>query len=424
MHKTRICVGAGKAQIHIDAALLPLDGYDDGATPLFVRAIVVDTRDGCSSATHPERTAIVSVEIPSIRDQELLTDYQQLVADVTDTPVDHVWICTTHNLTAPHIPARTADIIKCRAFSNRIKDAIRSAATEASELRNARFGWDTGICDANTSRDIKTNQGWWNGLHGESKEDKTLTVLRFDALDGTPIGIIWHYPIKSCAASDTAMRDGTRLYTGEVSGACGRYIEDKIGVPALFFMGSAADMVPVKCASYAIADENGDLQQVNEGEEAGLSYVAELGARLGEAAVSIADKVVPEELVTLYSDRQQYQYPGQRFYYMGHPYHPTPDYQYYPEDDEPLDINILQIGSSCLIGMAPETTATIGMQLRDKTAPVHVLLCSLVNGGKDYLADELAYDRCTFSGTHSVFARGGAEQFVADIAEYLHGMNA
>ena len=47
------------------------------------------------------------------------------------------------------------------------------------------------------------------------------------------------------------------------------------------------------------------------------------------------------------------------------------------------------------------------------------LLVAMVNGGKDYLSDETAYERMTFGAIHSVFARGAAELFLEYAAKLL-----
>ena len=72
-----------------------------------------------------------------------------------------------------------------------------------------------------------------------------------------------------------------------------------------------------------------------------------------------------------------------------------------------------------LFGLQPEATAIVGMKLREMNPDFVPLMAAMVNGGKDYLSDESAFDRMTFGAIHSVFARGAAELFLMKSKELL-----
>ncbi len=409
-----IQAGAGKARIRIPEEVFPQEQYTKEESPIHVRVLLLD--DG-------ERTGLVSLEMPSVRDPRDMEALKKCAAAGLACEEKSLWICTTHDLCTMHIPARQEEPEKHDLFLDSLLMALKKACAQAVRTRSpAKIGIGTGTCDINTSRDIRTNQGWWNGLGGESEEDKQLTVFRFEREDGTPIALMYHYPVKCCTVQNAFYEDGTRVSSSELAGESSRIIEEAFGAPAIFLMGAAADMVPKETALYSIADENGDLREIDLGVEEGLKRKNFYGKKLADCVLRTAAGITCRKDVRLAGCQVTYSYPGQQFYNEGRPYHPTPDYVYVPAGEEELEVTALAIGDVLLLGLQPETTAVTGLQLRRKYAPVRPLLVSLVNGGKDYMADELSYERRTMSATHSVFAEGSAEKFVEDAADIIRAV--
>lgn len=409
-----IKAGAGKARIFMPEGLFPLEGYIKEETPIHARALLLD---------NGQRTAVLSLELPSVRNTDDMAAIKQWVFEETGAWGDGIWICTTHNLCTIHIPSQKEEPRKHQMFMESLSRAVRQALRSAvKHLQPVQIGMGTGTCDINTSRDIWSRQGWWNGLGGESREDKLLTVLRFESLSGKPVALLYHYPVKCCTVQSAFYPDGSRVSSSELAGRSSTLLEADFDGVALFFMGAAADMVPKQCAVYSKTNGEGNLVDVNLGVAAGLEFKNRLGDILAQRVWEIAGNIVCRTDVKLCRSHKVFFYPGQQFYNGGRPYHPTPDYRYVPSGREELSVNILVLGKTVFFGLMPETTAVTGIELRERAKGFHALLVSLVNGGKDYMADSLSYDRCTFSGTHSVFAKGCAEQFVNDAAGILEGM--
>ena len=95
------------------------------------------------------------------------------------------------------------------------------------------------------------------------------------------------------------------------------------------------------------------------------------------------------------------------------------NYEYIPSEDQALKVELLLFGNTVLFGLQPEATAIVGMKLREMNPDFVPLMAAMVNGGKDYLSDESAFDRMTFGAIHSVFARGAAELFLMKSKELL-----
>ena len=87
-----------------------------------------------------------------------------------------------------------------------------------------------------------------------------------------------------------------------------------------------------------------------------------------------------------------------------HSLRPQRTYTYAPASDEEVHLNILRWGDVVLVGTEPELSSSFGTQVR-AIAP-HVVLATLVNGGKKYLPSSDAYDRVTYEAMNSGFGRG------------------
>ena len=410
LQENRLLAGAGKARIILAPELFPLEQFTGEHDFIHVRSVIIKKE---------KTVVIVSIEIPSVRSKEVMEKLRDIVIEETGAGTEDIWICTTHNLSTVHIPDSQSLQKKHEIYVRELYKACRAAVQAAKkDLREAWMGYAVTTLAINTSRDIHTKQGWWNGLRGESQEDHELTVLKLEDDRKCPIAVLIQYPMKPWAANGAVDEEGKRLSTSEISGYACQRVEEKLGGTAVYFMGSAADMVPLKSACYAETDENGNLREVNLGVESGLQFVSEEGKALGDAVIDAASEISMKKEVLFKSEKKSFRYPGQKFYYEGRPYRPTPDHIFYPAEEEGLDVNMLCLDRCVLLGMAPETTAVLGIKLRESVG-IRALLCSLVNGGKDYLADELSYERKTFCATHSVFARGVGEQFIKDAGKWI-----
>lgn len=405
--RTGFRAGAGEAELRFPDGYFPHDNCTGEYNKLHARAILLEGQ---------EKVLIVSLELPSLRPFSIVDDMRVLLSQKTGVDVERVWLCMTHDLSAPHVPNADALPQKHEMHLNTVRTAILEAAEQAvNGLREARLGVGVGQSFINTNRDVHTNQGWWLGIGGDGPSDKTLTVLKLEGIDGTPIALIYHYALKSSVMEGTGMH----LSSSEVSGKASLVVEEKYGVPVLFFMGAAGDQVPRKKAQYYTTDESGNMKEVNLGAQ-GYDFIEELGGELGRDICAVADGIVctAEQSVLRYEHRC-WMFRGQQFYNGPRPYRPTPDYEYIPGPDQDLQVELLCLGDAALFGLMPETSASIGMKLRQMSPGWKPCIIAMVNGGKDYISDELAYDRFTFGGTHSVFARGSAEQFLERAAKLL-----
>ncbi len=125
-----------------------------------------------------------------------------------------------------------------------LEDKIFNAAKEAvANLQPARIGWGTGVSYINVKRDLidPDTRKWWEGANYEGPSDKTVSVITFEALDGTPIAVYYNYAMHAVIMGQYDM------VCGDVPGATSRYIEDSFDnkIVAVWSEGACGDQNPI-----------------------------------------------------------------------------------------------------------------------------------------------------------------------------------
>lgn len=403
--------GAGMAPIQYPEEFFPEEGFFGVHDSIHARALLLE---------YGEQVAVVSLELPSLKPYSLIDEMKTVVSQSTGIKHENIWICMTHDLAAPHVPDEERKHEKYQMHIHAVKTAIRTACERAAEnMEQVRLGIGTGTSDVNVNRDIETPEGWWQGMNPDGVADKTLSVIKFENMTGKTVSVLYHYAVKSSAMEAAVMEDGGRYVTSDVTGAASRRVEEMLGVPAIFFMGAAGDQEPKYQAAYDQVDGDGKLTHVNLG-AAGFGFVEELGTALASDILKTeAGIVCAEEESVMRLEHTSFWLPGQQFYQGGKPYRPVRNYEFLPSENQELSVELLLLGHAAIFGLQPESTAVIGMKLREMNPKCLPLMVAMVNGGKDYLSDVTAYERMTFGAIHSVFAKGAAELFLSKAKAYL-----
>jgi neutral ceramidase len=125
-----------------------------------------------------------------------------------------------------------------------LEEKIFIAAKEANaKLQPARIGWGKGVSYINVKRDLidpKTRK-WWEGANYDGPSDKTVYVITFEALDGTPIAVYYNYAMHAVIMGQYDM------VCGDVPGATSKYIEDSYNnkIVAVWSEGACGDQNPI-----------------------------------------------------------------------------------------------------------------------------------------------------------------------------------
>lgn len=401
--------GFGMGKIDFPDALFPVEGFTGVHDAPFVRLMVLEAGG--------ERMAVAAVELVNVPPEGVLL-CREVIAQRTGTKTDRIWIHMTHAISTMHepghgtegTPAAEAGKQKNLFYAALRSAAVQAAAQAAETFGRARIGWGTGYCDANINRDVLTPYGWWTGRNPDAPSDKQMKVLRVENEEGVPKGFFISYGIKPCAIDNAGMEQRNRLVSADVCGQCCRVMEERFGVPALFGVSAAGDQVPCRQAWWETVDVFGKPAVEDLGVEAGLAFSEEIGSRMGQEAVSIAETIGCSETAGRIRHR--------RFSFLwkkksGKRTGPGLPPDTFPEEGEcSVEGEIFTLGNSAFVAEKPEVNCVTGMELESRSPFLHTCLLCMVNGEMKYMPDRLAYERNTFECQSSILQPGAAEAFV------------
>ncbi|MFK4101542.1 neutral/alkaline non-lysosomal ceramidase N-terminal domain-containing protein [Streptomyces sp. NPDC019531] len=387
-------VGVTKADITpVDlTGLHPMPGAFSGVhDPLFLRALYLS--DG------ETETALVSLDLIEAGD---ITPVRERIERELGIPADHVMITATHTHNAPRIadvsPGALAHAGGPESFAytetvyDRIVDALREARAGA---RPARFGAGTGTADVNVNRETYTEHGWRLGHNPEGPSDKTVSVLKFEALDGTPIALLVNYAVHSTVVF------GTGEVSADLAGAACRYVEERYDgdVVALWTPGALGDQAPrvdlgvpfgvaptepQRAHAYAAMDAQGLIVGAEvvrvAGGLGGLTGVVRIDA--GQLTVPCPVKAGHDVMESM---RQE------------------------AVDTVPLRLALIRLNEVALAGVSGEVVTEIHRRLQKESPLSRTVLISLANDRIGYLPDDARFDRPVHSVNGCPIARGHAE---------------
>jgi Neutral/alkaline non-lysosomal ceramidase, N-terminal len=205
---------------------------------LWATVLVVEGPDGA-------RAAIVDIDL-CVLDDSQATRARALVAQAADVPVEHVAVGTTHNHSVPvTFELGGAWIRRNRELVDPYVESVfagigRAAAAAAGELRPVRVGSAAGRSPLAVNRRMTTPDGRAAvGLNENGVADRTLTVVRLDGEDDSPVATIVHY-----ACHPIILGPDNTWVTPEFPGIVKRVVETALGGHCLFVQGACGDVGP------------------------------------------------------------------------------------------------------------------------------------------------------------------------------------
>lgn len=407
--------GAGNAEIAFSQELFPLEGFC-GIHDLPKVGVIL--MEGIN------KIALVSVEIVMLPD-DLLQTCREMVANLTDTPVQNVWIHVTHAITTPHAPGgpmlglggemresageETSNLLRKRElYEHALLSALNRALKAAIDMREARLYVGARDCNLIEGRDIETPFGWWIGTKGSGVSNETMTVLVLRDLENHIIAALISYGMKPCVIDNSEMEQGTRLISADAPGMCCRELERIYHAPILYGTAAAGDRVPVRTAWYDRVGADGRIETVDLGVAQGFAFANEIAAEMTKVAREIIDcareMIVPHVICR----RTAYAWGRKTRVTM----QPRREIAYIQEGEVQVPVDVILLGDVALVAGRPEINSITERQLQEQSQYSHTLYLSMVNGGMKYMPDQDAYDRVTWEAQSSMLMPGAAERFV------------
>lgn len=407
MNCKNIKVGTGKAVINIMDNMFPIDNFNGIHDELHARMIYLN---GSISVV------IVSLELTSIREYEI-TKLKQIVNNILNVPEENIWICVSHTFSAPHTRSENAlkdkEVAKKNSmFCGAIEEAVIKASEQAKKnLCDAYIGTGTGKCFINVNRDMLTPEGWWLGSNEEGFADKTVTVIKFEDINGNLKAVLYGYDVQSSIMDGVTMEDGYKLVSSDLTGAASSYIEKEFNdsLTAIYCLGAAGDVAPLLKAKYSEISSLGKIRSVDMKKD-GFVLTEALGRKLGNKVISICNHIKCNNVDgRIEINKKIIRCPGQMISKDIKEIHPVHEYKYIKDEERKTPLEVLTFGNIAVLGVKPEISSITAAEIREKSPFNTTLILTMVNGGAKYMMDKESYSRITYGAMNSCFAEGSAE---------------
>ena len=407
--------GAAKIDITPSAGELPKNNLGV-LDRLYARAIVLD--NGATSA------ALITVDAGAIPDALWQTVSGQIEKELGIPPARVLLTAThTHSAGGP----RAAN------YSQGIVESVRLAK---QKLRPARIGYGTGVSYINVNRQIvdpKTGR-WWEGANYDGPSDKTVAVIKFEGLDGSPIAVYYNYAVHAVLAGQLDQ------ISADIPGAASRYIEDSFDdrIVALWSSGAAGDQNPI------YYQQTYDLREIRVKEYAkrgvdisnamppggeGLNrsdptvarlmnqqrqMVSSMGQFLGEEVMHVMRGIDRTEVtVPLYGTFTSVRCPGRERTNEG-----RAGFEGTYKEAGPVEIRLglLRIGDVMVGAVNAEVFNPIAQRLKRESPYKATMLATLTNGAarSGYIPDDESFGKYTFEVLSSRLQPGCAESAIVN----------
>jgi neutral ceramidase len=251
----------GAAQVDITPPVgLAMDGYlarvgvNLGTHDLLQAQVLLLADDN-------QRAAIVTLDVLAVS-AAFADTLRQSLASIFDTSTDAVMICASHTHCGP-AGLRTR-FGESPSLDSQLTRMIHTRVSEAGQVALGQLA----------PAQVSCAGGEVNGIGGERNHkdrvvDSRVTVLRFDAADGAPIAILFHY-----ACHPTVLGADTRLYSADFPGAARSRIQSAYPGSVCLYLNGAAGNVSTRFTRRA--------QSFDE--------VQRLGGLLGSKVVALLDQ--------------------------------------------------------------------------------------------------------------------------------------
>lgn len=421
--------GAGTAVIEIGDSILPIEGFTFVRNPLHARVLILDSNI---------RTVIVSLEVTSLFDviQEELT---KTICEMTGAQRENIWLTTTHSFGGPHLwPAprpgekprggkvRTEqDVLHCARLVDAYHSALKQAVAAALDsMRDAVMGAGTGACTVAASRNMECREGWWLGTDAEEPCNQTVTVLRVDGTDGTPISMLFNYGVRSCTMQHSKAEDGGGIITSDLCGVTSMAIEKDIGegFTAMFLCGAAADQEPQLKSKQIEMDKNGDPLTLDYGPVGGALLDAQ-AARLTTEVLKVWRRTAQlRDVEEIRSGSRQYVCPTKKMGQTASFVKPTREAVFEPDGEKTLTVYALSLGVMNLVGVQPEIDSITSLELANAVPGEITAAVICVNGGEKCMPERMSYEQVKYQSLNSPFQAGCAELMCETAKDLLNSL--
>lgn len=413
--RAELRAGAARIDITPEQTKLPR-GFEGINDRIFVRAIVLD--DGHT------RAGLVTVDAGAVP-TDLWSQVSAQAQAQLGIPVANLLLTATHTHSVPFGMGREL-----------APSIVKAIADAAGRLKPARMAYGTGASYINVNRNLidpRTHR-WWEGPNYEGPSDKTVAVIRFEALDGKPIGVYYNYAVHG------VLNGQLDQISGDIPGAASRYIEDSLDdtAVAVWSTGAAGDQNPIyfqqtydlreiRIKDYATRgiDISNAMPPGGQGLNRKDPKVAKLmnqqrqmtlsmGQMLGEEVLHAMRVAKPGDTEgKILGAVKNVECPGRQRTNQGRA---GAEGAYQEGPPVKLQLGLLMIGDIAIGAVNAEVYNEIAQRLKKESPYAKTMMATLTNGmaNSGYIPDDASFGHATFEVLSSRLQPGCAETKIVD----------
>lgn len=370
--------------------IAPFIGNHD---PVYARAIVLD--DGST------QVAFVVVDVTAIPNPG---KFLPSVAKGAGLPESQVFIAASHTHSVPLVnyhldlpyqvgTASAQDLHEIDRLIQGATDAIRQAK---ASLQPARIAFGRGNAYLNS-----------NSEDPNGPSDKSLDVLRVDAADGSPIGLLLDYSVASGVTSNNYKPEGGILVSGDLYGEAARLLEAQTPKAAIVLFASSTDSDQRLLFSGMLPA----VGTVPASDSADTAYAinSAMARYLANVALSVLKATQPGDSdVKITAASKTVLCPGGRFS------QDPQTHQMVVTDKPPVPIplNLVTIGKIAIAGIGGNVPASIGLKVKSDSPFAETTLIGGTVGSIGYILPDSSYKVFSHSLGGTPIKAGCAEKAI------------
>jgi hypothetical protein len=368
-------VGAAKVDMTPSENALP-QGFSRIIDRLFCRVVVIE--NGETGA------ALISVDWGMVS-EGTYDKWTKKIEETTGIPAKNIFVSPSHTHAAPF----------GEVLENAEAAVIEAVKKAKANLQPARISYSTGLCYLNINRDVidPVTRLWSQGPNYDGPSDKTVSVIKFENMQGEPIAVYYNY----------AMHANTMYMGGAISadfpGKASEYVEEYYDnkLVALFSSGAAGDQNPISVRPmYDAGRKRGGDAGAEKVLARQAQMIASLGQILGEEVLRVME--LPQKAdseIRIYASQQTVTCPGRERTNTGREGAPGTYVDGAPVN---IKISLLRLGNIALTGVNAELYDVIGERIKKESPLNNTIVATITNGAANsgYIPSDDAFQRYTF----------------------------
>lgn len=370
-------VGAAKASITPSQSLFPFISphesypYVGVHDSLFVRAVVMD--DGNI------RNVIIELDETSVPNAN---EWMDALAKAAHTKKQNILITVSHTHGTLHPDGHNPHLKEHETF---MKDQTIKAVQEAiSNIKPATVAFGRTKAYANVNNgEINDSPGQYdNGAYS----DKTLDIIRFNAVGNKPIALILNYSTHAEVMFRSLSNPKGYEISGDLPGRVAQILENnENGAPiVLTTPGAEGDQQPLFTSKQRTTRQG----TIDQG-ASGWSIVDILARRIVDATLEDMETMKDENHVKLFGNASTVSIPGQSY----HLNRENGKVEVQKTDDVIIPIIRMQIGNIAIEAVGADLASRIGTSIRNAASKNNTMLITNIGGSVGYILEDAAYKK-------------------------------